>query len=135
MPRLSVWFLRAALLYLAAGITIGSLLLSHKAFPINPYLWVLLPTHIEFLLFGWTVQVVMGVSYRMLPRFTGANARGNEGLAWCALIFLNLGVVFAGLGPVVAGSAPLILFGKASELAGAVFFVLHAWARVKPVGV
>jgi hypothetical protein len=33
MPRLSVWFVRAALVYLALGFTCGALLLAHKACP------------------------------------------------------------------------------------------------------
>ena len=69
MPKLSCWFIRAALLHLALGITFGMLILLHKATPFYPPLWRLLSLHIELLLFGWTVQLVMGVAFWIFPRF------------------------------------------------------------------
>lgn len=53
MPRLSVWYTRFALLYLALGFTLGGLMLYNKGVPLHPALWSLLPAHIEFLLMGW----------------------------------------------------------------------------------
>jgi hypothetical protein len=50
MPRLSYWFIRASLLNLAAGFTLGALLLAHKGMPLHPALWGLLAPHIEFVL-------------------------------------------------------------------------------------
>jgi hypothetical protein len=35
MPRLSVWFIRMALLYLLAGFTLGALLLAHKGLAVR----------------------------------------------------------------------------------------------------
>ena len=45
MPRLSVWFIRSALLYLLLGFTLGGLMLWNKGLPIHPVLWRLLPAH------------------------------------------------------------------------------------------
>ena len=52
MPRLSVLFVRAALLYLLLGLTLGMLLLWNKGILISPMIWLLLPAHIEFLQIG-----------------------------------------------------------------------------------
>ena len=69
MPRLSIWYIRASLLYLVLGFTLGGLLLFNKGIPLDPRIWILLPAHIESVLFGWTVQLVMGMAFWILPDF------------------------------------------------------------------
>jgi hypothetical protein len=133
MPRLSCWFIRSALLHLAAGLTFGSLLLFHKGIPFYPLLWRLLPLHVEFLLFGWTVQLVMGVAFWIFPRFW--RSRGDERPAWLAFGLINLGVWLAGLGLVLGAPAWVILLGRLAEAGAAAAFAVHAWPRVKPPGV
>jgi hypothetical protein len=78
VPLLSVWFIRLSLVYLALGFTFGGLLLLNKGLPISPLAWRLLPAHIEFVLFGWTVQLVMGMGFWILPRFAAPPVRGDE---------------------------------------------------------
>lgn len=132
MPRLSCWFIRAALLYLAVGITFGALLLFHKGIPFQPFVWRLLPVHVEFLLFGWTVQLVMGVGFWIFPRFW--RSRGNEKPVWLAFGLLNLGVWLAGLG-LFLGAPPLVtLLGRLAEAGAAAAFTVHIWPRLKPPG-
>lgn len=133
MPRLSCWFIRAAFLYLVLGFTFGGLILFHKGIPLHPGLWRLLPAHIEFLLFGWTVQLVMGVGFWIFPRFW--RSRGNEKPAWLAFGLLNLGVWLAGMGPVVSAPPLVSLVGRLAEAGAAAAFVIHAWPRIKPPGV
>lgn len=134
MPRLTVLFLRAALIHLALGFTFGALLLFHKGVPYSAFLWQLLPAHIEFLLVGWTVQLVMGVAFWILPRFTQEPKRGNENLAWAAFGALNLGVWLAGLGPLLSSAGWISFAGRSLEAVAALVFALHAWPRVKPFG-
>lgn len=133
MPRLSCWFIRSALLHLALGFTLGGLILFHKGLPLHPALWRLLPAHIEFLLFGWTVQLVMGVAFWIFPRFR--RSRGNENPAWLSFGLLNLGVWLAGVGPVLGGPAWLLFLGRLAEAAAVAAFGLHIWPRIKPPGV
>jgi hypothetical protein len=134
MPKLSTWMIRAALAYLALGFTFGGLMLFQKGVPVDTVLWSLLPAHIEFLLLGWTVQLVMGMGFWILPRFSRPPRRGNEPLAWAAFGLLNLGVWLAGLGPVLFASAVLVAAGRAAELLSALAFVAHAWPRIKAIG-
>ena len=94
MPRLSRWFIRAALLYLTLGFTFGGLMLFNKGVPLSVWLWRLLPAHVEFLLLGWTVQLATGVGFWILPRF--GSLRGNERIAWVSFVLLN---AFSGLTP------------------------------------
>jgi heme/copper-type cytochrome/quinol oxidase subunit 1 len=123
--------IRAALAYLALGFTFGGLMLFQKGVPVSAELWRLLPAHIEFLLVGWTVQLVMGMAFWILPRFSKAPRRGNVPLAWTAFGLLNLGVWLAGVGPALFASASLVVAGRAAELLSALAFVAHSWPRIK----
>ncbi|MFN3741760.1 MAG: hypothetical protein ACK4VW_03685 [Anaerolineales bacterium] len=93
MPKLTRYFLRASLLYMLLGFTVGSLLLAHKGFPFAPWLWRLLPIHVESMLIGWMSQFALGVAFWILPRLGESKPRGDEIFAWLALFCLNLGIV------------------------------------------
>jgi hypothetical protein len=93
----------------------------------------LLPAHIEFLLFGWTVQLVMGVGFWIFPRFR--RSRGDERPAWLAFGLLNLGVLLIGLGSVFNGPTMVSLIGRLAEVGAVGAFALHSWPRIKPPGV
>ncbi len=134
MPRLSVWYLRAALLHLATGFTFGALLLWNKAQPfgaqIGAWTWRLLPAHMEFLLIGWTVQLALGVAYWILPRWR--SQRGDVRPAWAAFFMLNAGVLIVTAAPIVPALTWPVALGRALEVAAAAAFAWHAWPRVKP---
>lgn len=134
MPRLTVLFIRLGLVYLAIGFTLGALLLANKGVPLHPAMWVILPAHIEFLLIGWTVQLMLGMAFWILPRFSRGPRRGNEKLAWLALGLINLGVLLTGVGPLLSSSPWLSLLGRIAQAGAAFSFALHAWPRVKPTG-
>lgn len=133
MPRLSVWFLRAALIHLFLGFTFGMILLWNKGLPLVPQVWLLLPAHIEFLLLGWTVQLALGVAFWILPRFQ--NERGNTTPAWAAFVLINLGVWLVSLAPYLPIGDSLRAAGRLAEGAAALAFAVHAWPRIKPPGV
>ena len=133
MPRLSVWLVRTALLYLGAGFTLGALILFQKGVPYAGAVWQLLPMHYEFLLIGWTLQLAMGVAFWILPRFLHSAARGDERLVWLAYLLLNAGVLGASLGAWL-GLSGVVLAGRAAELLAALLFAFQAWPRVKPQG-
>ena len=134
MPRLSIWLIRAALLYLLLGFTIGALILIQKGTNLFPEVWQLLPLHIETLLFGWTLQLIMGTAFWILPRFAQEPKRGNEKLVGGAFVLLNLGLGFV-VGSVVFPDASWLFFlGRLAELAGVGAFVVNAWPRVKSFG-
>ena len=76
MPRLSVWLVRTSLAFLAAGVSLGAAALAGKGLAAGPWVSRLVPIHAEFLLVGWTVQLVLGVAYWILPRLRhGRGAR------------------------------------------------------------
>jgi hypothetical protein len=135
MPRLSVWFVRTSLLYLVLGFTLGTLLLAQKGLGISAGggLWAWRPAHVELLLIGWTVQLVMGVAYWIFPRFgMSLAARRIEPGAWVAFGLLNGGVWAVALGSALAAPAWLMLAGRGAEVAAVALMVATIWARVRP---
>jgi hypothetical protein len=127
-----VWLIRTALVYLASGFTFGMLLLFHKGVPLSPWMWRLLPLHVECVLIGWTAQLAMGVAFWILPRF-GA-LRGNETPVWLAYGLINVGVLAVGLGGALAAPPEIAFAGRIAESASVLLFAIHAWPRVKPPG-
>ena len=136
MPLLSAYFIRAALLYLAAGFSLGGLLLINKGFPLTGIIWSLLPAHIEFLIWGWLLNLTMGVAFWILPRFAAAPKRGNEKMAWLAFGLLNAGIWLVVMDSLVSFplTLPVSLTGRVLESLSAGAFAWHAWPRVKAAG-
>lgn len=131
MPRLSVWFVRASLLYLLAGVTFGALLLANKGIAYYPPIWNLFPIHIEFLLVGWLVQLALGVAFWILPRFSRGAPRGDERWIRGAFLFLNLGILLTVL---QSKSSYALMSGRLLEVGGILIYLIGTWRRVKPHG-
>ena len=129
MPPVSVWMVRAALCHLVAGFGLGALLLADKGVSFaGASLWAWRATHVEMLLVGWTIQLVMGVGIWILPRYglRVAPPRSRVVAAWLAFALINAGVVLVASGAAAAG--------RLVEIAAAASFVVHAWGRVSPAG-
>lgn len=131
MPRLSVWFVRASLIYLATGLLFGALILADKGIFYSALIWNLFPLHMEFLLVGWLVQLALGVAFWIIPRFSRESPRGPVGLVWLSFALLNAGILITALQfwiPVA------VLIGRIAEVGGGIFFVAGSWRRIKPQG-
>jgi hypothetical protein len=137
MPRLSQLMIRTALVWLAAGFTVGGLLLLNKGIPLSPWLWTLRFTHVHLLLVGWTVQMACGVAFWILPRLDAGGSRGEERLAWLCYLALNVGVVLGALRDPLAASAGASALTRAMPVVAGVLymigiaaFVAHAAPRI-----
>ena len=145
MTPTSMWLVRLAVIYLIAGTTIGSLLLAGKGVEMAVWLWVLRPLHIEFLLFGWMVQLAFGVASWILPR---TPSRYSMRPVIAASICLNIGIWMVGLsgmGPAIGGtataagqvssglSAILLMeaLGRLFQIGAFASFAYHVWPRVR----
>lgn len=133
MPRLSVLMIRAALLYLGVGFLFGGLLLFNKGIPVEGSIWRLLPVHIELLVFGWMLQLIMGVAFWIAPRFSTEPRYGRVFLAQLAFVLLNLGTCLSASGQ-WSGSL-LHLIGRVALLGAGIAFVFHLYPRIKPLSV
>lgn len=130
MPKLTVWMVRTALLQLGVGFTFGMLMLFNKGVPFDPFVWRLMPAHIEMVLLGWTMQLGMGVAFWILPRFTTEPRYGRVRLGWLAYTLLNGGLLVFVASTWISGAA-LPFVGRALELAAVACFAVMIWPRVK----
>ncbi|HAL17294.1 MAG TPA: hypothetical protein DCP32_11275 [Anaerolineaceae bacterium] len=132
MPRLSVWFIRASLIYLLAGFMLGALLLANNGIEFMPSAWELLPAHVEFLLAGWVVQLALGTAYWILPRHTRGLARGSTELGWLSFSLFNLGVLLTASSGLLPGAFQFA--GRVLEVLAAGLFLVLIWPRIKAYG-
>ncbi|PJF41060.1 MAG: hypothetical protein D6737_00475 [Chloroflexi bacterium] len=134
MPKLSVWLVRAALLHMGVGFLFGALILFHKGLPLYNWIWRLLNLHTELMIFGWTMQLVMGVAFFALPRLSGRDNRyGAEQLGWWSFYLLNGGVILTAFGRWFTINI-LMLSGRFFVLIAVMLYVRMIWPRVKPFG-
>ncbi len=132
MPSISVWAIRLALIHLGLGLTAGALLLADKGVSFLPHASRWLSAHFHMMLFGWTIQLVIGVGYWILPKFRGGTSRGNDALAVAAIVLVNIGTL-VGAGFSLYGVPATVAFGM--QAVAAVCFAAHLWPRVKAFGV
>lgn len=130
MPAVSRWMIRFSFVYLFLGIVMGALMLIHKAYPLHPALWQLLPLHIEVTIFGWIIQFTLGTAYWMLPRFLKNPQRGNKLPAVAMILFLNLGILLVVINSMTLSTLPLSFIGRTFELASVILFISLHWNRI-----
>lgn len=130
MPALSVWYVRTALVHLLAGFTIGALMLANKGVPFAPSLWQWRGAHIDILLVGWLVQLAMGVSFWIVPRWWNKPRRGNKTGAYAAYVLLNGGVILIVISSTFGFDRLWLFAGRLLEVAAAVAFIIHIWPRI-----
>lgn len=134
MPPLTRWFVRAALAYLVAALTLG-VLLQFPGAQAMPALAVVWPTYLHLLVVGWLTQLIFGVAFWLFPKHSAALPRGSERLGWASFVLLNAGLLlrmvgepWAALGGHAAG--PLMGSAVAQLLAGWAF-VANSWPRIR----
>ncbi len=133
MPRLSAWFIRASLIYLLAGFTLGALMLAQEGVSYDPGILAAVPIHFELLLAGWLVQLAMGVAFWIVPRFGlgQPHSRGNVPLIWASFWMLNAGICLAALQLWMPFA---LLIGRLSETGAVILYAIGTWRRIKPHG-
>ncbi len=133
MPRLSAWFIRASLIYLLAGFTLGALMLAQEGVSYDPGILAAVPVHFELLLAGWLVQFAMGVAFWIFPRFGLGlpHSRGNVFLIWASFWMLNAGICLAALQLWLPFA---LLIGRLLETSAVILYAIGTWRRVKPHG-
>lgn len=139
MPRLSCYFIRAALIYLSVGALLGGLILSAKGLPTTlGWSWQLLSAHIQLMVGGWLIQLALGVAYWILPRRDGAGDRGRPGAAWLCFASLNTGIIGAAILLTLrsfldtAWLDGLLALAALAQVLALAAFAWHVWPRVAP---
>ena len=133
MPRVSRWLIRAAMLYLVAGLVVG-VVIQGPFTARTPFLYRLWPTYIHLLIVGWLSQLVFGVAYWMFPRYSAEQPRGSERLGWATFALLNLGLLVRAIVEpwhTLGGRGMLLIGSAVSQLLAGSIFVVNTWPRVR----
>lgn len=130
MPGVTRWMIRCSLIYFLAGAGIGMAMLINKAVPLFPKIWLLLPIHIEFMIFGWVIQFTLGTAHWILPRFLSSKSRGNPKLAVLIVVLLNGGILLVILAGSVSSLPELALWGRILESFSVMLFTGLHWKRI-----
>jgi hypothetical protein len=133
MPRASVWLIRLALVHLAAGTVIGTLMLLGKAAPAFSWTLMLRPAHQDLLVAGWMLQLVFGVAFWILPRLPERSRDEGTPRLVVAAVLLNAGALVAAAGG-VAAEPVLAAWGRAAQLGAALLFATIVWRRIRRYG-
>ena len=129
MPRVSKWLIRASLIHFVSGALLG---VAYMWFKVTG--WPLFavshrPVHIEQMLMGWLVQLVIGVAYWILPAAEPAGLRRRDGVMWVVFLLLNVGVVISAFGGDPNFPDWIAVPGRLAETLAVLLFGAHAWNR------
>ena len=137
MPLLTRWYIKSALIYLAAALLLALVLALPASTALPAFIRFMNPAYFHLFLVGWVTQMIFGVIYWMFPIITRARPRGNERLGWVSYAFLNVGLLFRVVGEPLTGIRPdggfgwLLAVSALLQWLAAVIFVSLAWPRVK----
>lgn len=137
MPTLSRWFIKIGMLYFVGGLLMGTLLLLQPLAGWSSNLQALRPVYLHMLFIGWVTQIIMGVGYWMLPKYSKENPRGRNWLGWLVLFSLNVGMILRCIGEPVVVLSPGSGFGWVLALASLLLliagwgFIFNTWGRIK----
>ncbi len=129
MSQVTLRFIKASLLYLLTGISMGLLMLLWPR-----WMGVYLPIHAHINLLGWVSMLMFGVSYHILPRFSGKQLYSDM-LANLHFWFANIGLI--GLSFFWAqqrhgrgGLETLVILFALIEAAAIYMFVFNMWMTI-----
>lgn len=137
MPTLTRWFMKSALVYLAAALLLGVVLALPGTVVLPAFIQAMSPAYFHLFLVGWVTEMIFGVIYWMFPIITRERPRGNEKVGWASYIFLNTGLLLRVVGEPLTSAQPEAGFGWLLAVSAflqwlsAVLFVFLAWPRVK----
>jgi len=137
MPPLTRYFIKTALIYLAAALLVGLALAARAAFDLPAEIAALSPVFFHLFMVGWVTQLIFGMLFWMLPKYSKELPRGSEKLAWAAYLLINVGLILRVIGePLVAlrsdlGVGWLLALSAILQLLGGWAFIANAWPRVK----
>ncbi len=123
-----VRFIKAALVWLGLGVTLG------VAMAVHP-LWIIYrPAHVHMNLLGFVTMMIYGVAYHVVPRFFGhqLHSRTISGVHWW---LSNVGLALMVVGFVMAPhfgtrSIPVVGTGGTLSALGAFAFIYNVWRTI-----
>lgn len=137
MPRLTRYFIKTALVYLAAAMLLGLLLALRATVDLPAELLALSPVYFHLFMVGWVMQLIFGMLFWMLLKYSRERPRGPERLAWAAYVLINTGLILRVIGEALVavrsdlGAGWLLVLSALLQLIGGWAFIVAVWPRVK----
>lgn len=122
-------FLRSAVVWLAAGVTLGLAMAAH------PPLIALRTAHIHMNLLGFVAMMIFGVGYHVFPRFAGVPLH-RPALATAHWWLANVGLLLLAAGFAARHAAPApwvrpaLIAGGLLSAAGAYAYAWNVWHTI-----
>jgi cbb3-type cytochrome oxidase subunit 1 len=120
-------FVKASVVWLALGVTLGVAMAAHPA-------WVVYrPAHAHLNLLGFVTMMIYGVAYHVIPRFTGhpLYSRRLAGWHWWAsnvgLVLMVAGFLLRPHLAAASAATPVLAAGGALGALGAYAFAYGLW--------
>ena len=134
MPILTRWFIKAAILYLVAALSLA-VAMQPPLRSLLPVLEVIWPTYLHLLVLGWLTQLIFGVALWLFPKHSSTRPRGSDRLGWITFFLLNGGLIlravaepWQALGQSTGG---LLVVAAGAQLAAGWAFVANIWPRIR----
>lgn len=153
MPITTRTYVRASILYLCLGALLGLLLYVQRWLPLDPRIVLFKSSHVQFLVVGWLMQIIMGVGWWLFPPLafgnrpgsprplrSGQQQRGSETLFWATFGLLNTGILLWAICDPLYNWTQIPLYGALAGISGffltaaAICFVVNVWARIRELG-
>ncbi|MDX1614367.1 MAG: hypothetical protein R3300_08660 [Candidatus Promineifilaceae bacterium] len=136
MPTLTRWYIKTALLYLAASLVVGVVLAGARlgAWPAAGA--GLSPVYFHLFMVGWVSQLIFGVIYWLFPRHSRQQPRGRSELGWSVFGLLNAGLLLRAVAEPLNATSPrsmwgwLLVISAVLQWAAGLLFVIQTWPRV-----
>ena len=137
MPRLTRYFIKTALVYLALSLVLGALLAARSALALPDEIAALSPVFFHLFMVGWVTQLIFGMLFWMLPKYSKELPRGREKVVWAAYWLINSGLALRVVAEPLTALRPewglgwLLALSALLQLGGGWAFIFNAWPRVK----
>ncbi len=134
MPKITRWFIKAGIIYFAAGIFLALI----AEIPVVNTGSLLLPVYWHMLVMGWITQLIMGVSIWMFPRKHRDKEKREFILTWSAFWLLNTGLLLRFLSepflPLFRESSAIsfiVVISAVLQVTAIIVYILEIWPRLQ----
>ena len=137
MPWLTRWYVKTAMVYFVAALTVGVLLAAQSVVALPEFVGALTPVYFHLFMLGWVAQLIFGIVFWLFPTLSKEQPRGSIALAQATYVMLNAGLLLRVIGEPLTTLSPqmgwgwlLALSATLQWLAG-MTFIANSWRRIK----
>lgn len=137
MPPITRTFIKTGLLYFVIALLASLLVAGYLPLGLPAWVAGLSPAYFHLFMVGWVTHLIIGVAFWMFPKFSKAQPRGSERLAWAVYVLLNSGLLLRVVAEPLQSVRPgpmwgwLLVLSAGLQWLGGVCFVMNTWPRVK----